>query len=509
MRIDTQNIALTLCALAFAADAMERPLAVSPVAGVKDPASVSFKWTAVTGAVSYTLMAAPSPDFAPRYTKTVDAGAATSATLTGLWPDKEYCWRVAAKDENGKTGAKSFPAYFRTAPRPDGRKGDGVPRVSLLADGCYADDILTVDISGDTFRQRVLADGTEKIYMGHTYTALSSDRKTVWAMFTSGRDHGDADTGPLARTTDGGRTWTRHDERLPVDFRATHYASPILRSFCKPDGSMRYLVFSRDCRSGGKLLVTYSDDLCETWQYAPPTSIVVGMGPTGFMRLKDGRIALFGQTPGGKAVCLSIWMSISTDGGLTWPEPRIVVPGMKGKRFCEPFCIRSPDGAKLALILREQTHTGRSMVAFSSDEGGTWTTPIDTPWGLTGDRHEGTLLSDGRLFIAFRDRALGSSTAGQYVGWVGTWDDLEQCRPGQYRVKLLRHYRDNRRWWSWYDCGYGGVHELADGTILCTTYLKNAPDGRRQSVVSTYFKIAETDKMCENMRRAARCAKDR
>ena len=153
--------------------------------------------------------------------------------------------------------------------------------------------------------------------------------------------------------------------------------------------------------------------------------------------------------------------------------------------------------------MREQSHTGCSMVAFSSNEGETWTPPIDTPWGLTGDRHEGTLLSDGRLLIAFRDRAVGSSTAGQYVAWVGTWEDLENCRPGQYRIKLLQHHRDGRRWWSWFDCGYGGVHELADGTIVCTTYLKNASDNRRHSVMSTYFKIAETDAKLAEMRAKA------
>ncbi len=488
MRIDAENVAMTLCVLALAAVAIEKPKAVTPVSRVADPSAVRFEWTAIGDAASYTLIAAPSPDFAPMYTKTVEAGLATSAKLGGLWPDKEYCWRVIAKGTNGTVLAKSFPAYFRTAPSP-----------TVPPDCRYADDIPLVDISGDTSRQRILADGTLTRYMGHAYTIMAPDRKTVWAMFTSGADHAVADTGPLARTTDGGRTWLRFDERLPVDFRSTHHGSPIIRSLRKPDGSFRYVVFTRDAKKGGRLQVTYSDDLGESWQYAPTTSIKVGMGPTGFIGLKNGKAALFGQTPG-KNEKVGIWMSVTPDCGETWPTPRIVVPPMKGKYFCEPFCIRSPDGSKLALILREQTHTGRSMVSFSSDEGETWTTPVDTPWGLTGDRHEGTLLGDGRLFIAFRDRAIGSSTAGQYVGWVGTWDDLENCRPGQYRVKLLRHFRDNRRWWSWYDCGYGGVHELADGTILCTTYLKNAPDERRHSVMSTRFKISETDALWAKMK---------
>ena len=118
MRIDAENIAMTLCAAALAAVAIEKPKAVAPVSCEVDPAAVRFEWTAIGDAASYTLIAAPSPDFAPMYTKTVEAGLATSAKAFGLWPDAEYCWRVIAKGTNGTALAKSFPAYFRTAPSP-------------------------------------------------------------------------------------------------------------------------------------------------------------------------------------------------------------------------------------------------------------------------------------------------------------------------------------------------------------------------------------------------------
>ena len=368
-----------------------------------------------------------------------------------------------------------------------------------------ADDMPLIDISGDAMRQTIIDDGTESVYKGHIYSTLGPDGQTVYAMYTSGDDHESAGAGPFAKSSDAGRTWKRLDKNLPQWFKREHLHSPILRSLKRPDGSTRFVVFSRDATNSIVTLV--SDDLGASWRKGPGVKVTACMGPTGLIALKDGRTALFGQTGRiprelrkSKSGEQKIWMSVTADGGDSWSVPRIIA-AMDGKDFCEPFCVRSPDGRSLALILREQTHEGRSKVCFSRDEGETWGSPVDTPWGLTGDRHEGTLLSDGRLFIAFRDMAIGSATAGQYVAWVGTWEDLEKCRPGQYRVKLLHHYADTRRKWSWYDCGYGGVHQLADGTIVCVTYLKNAPDVRRHSVMSTRLKIDETDEL---WKRAAR-----
>ena len=134
------------------------------------------------------------------------------------------------------------------------------------------------------------------------------------------------------------------------------------------------------------------------------------------------------------------------------------------------------------------------MMAFSHDEGRTWTTPADTPWALTGDRHEGVLLPDGRYVIAFRDQAVGSPTRGQYMAWVGTFDDLLNGRNGQCRIHLLKHHGIIGQFpgGSW-DTGYSGVELLPDGTIVCTTYTRHFADDRQSSVVSTRFKISEID----------------
>ena len=367
---------------------------------------------------------------------------------------------------------------------------------TLCASQCCS--VPVVDISGDRSRQTVIAAGTPEIYQGHPTTLLADDGKTIFCVWTTG--HG-GPCGKMARSDDGGLTWTRLDDRLPAVYGRTHRNCPVLQKVVGPDGKMRYCVFSAKAKEGKGMGILMSEDMGETWKEIPCAShLSSGMPPTGFMRLKDGTCALFGQVHTDRTVKTDkpaddqdVWMSVSKDGGFTWGEMRVVAHADK-RNLCEPCCLRSPDGSTLALIMRENRHCGCSMMCFSSDEGRTWTKPVDTAWALTGDRHEAILLPDGRYVIAFRDQARGSRQLGQYLAWVGTWDDIVNARPGQYRIHLLKHYPDERKW-SYFDTGYSGIELLPDGTIVCTTYMKESDDDRKHSVVSTRFKIGETDRM--------------
>ena len=362
-----------------------------------------------------------------------------------------------------------------------------------------ADELPIVDISQEASRQTVIAEGTPDLYQGHPTTLLAADGKTMFCVWTT--NHG-GPCGPAARSGDGGRTWTRIDDQLPAEYR-NHRNCPTLQTVPRPDGSgVNYCVFSanRVKGTGGGLGILMSRDLGKNWQVMPPaTHLSAGMPPTGFLPLKDGTCALFGQIRKNPKVKTdrptddqSVWMSVSKDGGATWGASRIIAQ-KENKNLCEPFALRSPDGGEIALLMRENRHTARSMMCFSRDEGKTWTEPVDTCWGLTGDRHEGVQLPDGRWVIAFRDRALKSSTFGQYVAWVGTYDDIRNGRPGQCRIHLLKHHSSKEYGWSMFDTGYSGVELLPDGTIVCTTYSKHWPDARKSSVGSTRFKIEEID----------------
>jgi hypothetical protein len=136
-----------------------------------------------------------------------------------------------------------------------------------------------------------------------------------------------------------------------------------------------------------------------------------------------------------------VYRTRSVDGGLTWSAPETVA-GRTDVDLCGPGAIRSPDGATLALLLRENRRVRNSFVIFSTDEGETWSEPRELPAALTGDRHLARSAPDGRLVVSFRDMAAGSPTRGDWVAWVGTFEDLFRGREGQYRVRLM----DNRHW---------------------------------------------------------------
>ena len=368
-----------------------------------------------------------------------------------------------------------------------------------------ADRVPVVNISGDLSRQVVVAEGTQDRYEGHPTTLLADDGMTMFCVWTTG--HG-GPCGQMARSDDGCLTWTRLDATLPEVYGRTHRNCPVLQKGKGPDGQTRYFIYSAKAKEGRGLGILMSEDLGKTWREMPfQAHLSAGMPPTGFMELKDGTCALFGQVF--KSIAKSkdrpsddqvVWMSVSKDGGITWGPPRIVAEADL-RNLCEPCCLRSPDGSSLVLIMRENRHSGRSMMCFSHDEGQTWTTPVDTPWALTGDRHEGVLLPDGRYVIAFRDRAIGSDTYGQYMAWVGTWDDLVRVRPGQYRIHLLFHNGLGHVFpGSDCDTGYSGVELLKDGTLVCTTYTRHFADDRQSSVALTRFKIEETDSLCKKLK---------
>ena len=169
----------------------------------------------------------------------------------------------------------------------------------------------------------------------------------------------------------------------------------------------------------------------------------------------------------------------SRDGGLTWGELKPVCTHDTAS-LCEPGVVRSPDGKQLAMLLRENSRKYNSFVTFSNDNGLTWSAPRELPGALTGDRHTIRYLKDGRLFVSFRDMCHESPTRGDWVGWVGTYEDIAKGREGEYRVRLMKNYDGA-------DCAYPGVLILPDGTVVATTYGAWTP-GEKQYIVTVRFK---------------------
>jgi hypothetical protein len=179
-----------------------------------------------------------------------------------------------------------------------------------------------------------------------------------------------------------------------------------------------------------------------------------------------------------------VYTTLSKDGGLTWSVP-VPIAMLPDANLCEPGALRSPDGKEIAVLLRENSRKYNSFVIFSKDEGLSWTEPRELPAALTGDRHVARYAPDGRLFITFRDTTHVSPTKGDWVGWVGTYDDIVQGREGQYRVRIMDNTKGA-------DCTYPGLELLPDGTFVTTTY-GHWTEGEPPYVVSVRLKLAELD----------------
>lgn len=343
-----------------------------------------------------------------------------------------------------------------------------------------------IDLSTQTQRQ-VVVDREPGQYLGHPTTVLLEDGKMMLCVYPRGHGRGGI---VLKRSTDGGLTWS---ERLPVPENwATSLEVPTLFRMTDPSGKKRLHLFS----GLYPIRMSVSEDDGNTWTPLTPIGDFGGIVALASMaQLKDGtHMGLFHDdgrflraTPGPPA--FRVFKILSKDGGLTWSEP-IEIASHPKAQLCEPGIVRSPDGAELAVLLRENSRRHRSFIVFSTDEGQTWTPPREMPASLTGDRHTGKYGPDGRLFISFRDMGKKSPTQGDWVGWVGTYADLHDGREGQYRVRLMDNHRNKSGWIG--DCAYPSVEVLPDGTFVTTTYGHWTPK-EPPYIVSVRFKLEELD----------------
>jgi len=342
-----------------------------------------------------------------------------------------------------------------------------------------------LDLAGDADRQ-VVVDREQGQYLGHPNTVLLADRKTILCVYPKGHGRGAI---VYKRSGDGGRTWS---ERLPVPENwATSKETPTIHRLSDPAGTERLVLFS----GLYPIRRAISTDSGKSWSPLAPIGEfggIVAMGDV--VRLTDGTYAAFFHDDGRffrnakERGQFRVYQTVSADGGLTWGEPTLVA-SLPYADLCEPGAVRSPDGGTLALILRENSRRFNSYAVFSQDEGKTWGEPRELAAGLTGDRHQFAYAPDGRLVAVFRDTTRESASRGDFVAWVGTYEDIEQGRDGQYRVRLL----DNTHGM---DCGYPGLEALPDGTFVATTYGHWAA-GEEPYVMAARFTLEECDRLLE------------
>jgi len=399
-----------------------------------------------------------------------------------------------------------FLPPLRLFPR-DSRKGNRyhVPHLALaiavvVISGCAKNasppppvsrgySVPLIDLAADTARQ-VVVDREPGQYLGHPTTVLLEDGRTMIAAYPKGHGRGAI---VMKRSGDGGLAWS---DRLPVPENwATSLETPTVHRVVAKDGTKRLIVWSG--LHPARLAV--SEDDGATWTPLEPAGdwggIVVmsslfelrpfGEGRYMAMFHDDGRF--FAEAPRQQdPVAFTLYKTLSEDGGLTWSAPEPVYRSSE-VHLCEPGVVRSPDGKTLAALLRENSRRRNSFVIFSKDEGRTWSEPRELPGALTGDRHTGKYAPDGRLLVSFRDMTHDSPTKGDWVAWVGRFDDIVKDREGQYRVRLMDNTKGA-------DCAYPGVEVLPDGTFVLTTY-GHWTEGADPYVVSVRLKLDELDRL--------------
>jgi hypothetical protein len=354
--------------------------------------------------------------------------------------------------------------------------------------------IPVVDISTQTYRQ-VIVDKSPTQYLGHADTVMLDDNKTIFAVYPIGHGRGPI---VLKKSVDQGLTWSKR-LIIPPDW-ATSDDVPTIHKITDPNGLTRLFVFTGHY----PIRMSVSEDMGNSWSKLKPIGDFGGIvAMTRILQLPNGKALAFFCDNGlyinescpqnkGTSVAGLCYMTRTDDGGLTWNPPKSF--GLCPlTHLCDPGPLFSPDKKQIAVLFRENNRKLNSHISFSDDSGNSWSTPKPLAAALTGDRHVARYAPDGRLVVVFRDTTLVSKTKGDFVAWVGSYQDILNGTEGQYRIRLLdNHYSSVKKNDS--DCGYAGLEVLSDGSFIATTYghfIENEP----AFIMSVRFKLCETDKI--------------
>ena len=141
-----------------------------------------------------------------------------------------------------------------------------------------------MDISGDTKRHVIVARGTDKDYQGHCDTVLMADGKTMfaaWCMNHAGH------LGPLARSDDGGLTWST-PLSVPSNWQEVKRTTPVLHRLTDPHGVERLFIFG-GCDFPGNLRRAFSEDGGKTWSPMAELGLVGEVAPKSILPFDGGK----------------------------------------------------------------------------------------------------------------------------------------------------------------------------------------------------------------------------
>lgn len=332
--------------------------------------------------------------------------------------------------------------------------------------------------------------GTERQYLGQPDMVMLNDNKTLITAYPIG--HG---KGPLVlqMSYDAGETWV--EKETPSSW-ARSQETPTIYKLNMSNGKER-LILITGCPGWGDgstgWNTSYSDDGGETWtEYKhwytniddKPNNVIVAM--SSLVQLKDENGNLIDKWMGVYHnygyTNYKTYLTFDEQGNEQWSKPEPYLSEYRSiessYQICEVGMFRSPDGNRIVALARSQSHQHKSVMFYSDDEGETWSEPEDVQGALQGERHKAVYDPiTGRLVVTFREIILdynqngiiepGDWRAGEWVAWVGTYEDLMQQNEGEYRIMLKEDFAQNT--YSG-DTGYAGIVVQPDGTFIMNSY---------------------------------------
>ena len=360
---------------------------------------------------------------------------------------------------------------------------------------CISNRLKTVNLDEKYISVIEKSPGTERQYLGQPDMLKTSTGRLISA-YPQG--HG---KGPIIMqiSDDGGLTWSEYHNK-PKSWEGSQ-ETPTLYTLSLQDGSEKLIMISA-CPGWGVdsnnhrygFNTSISNDNGNTWsEYKHWYTQVKGKdNPTivamaSLVHLKDDKGEYIDKWLGVyhdyQYFNYKTYLSFDEQGNEIWSTPELLMPEYreieKTYQICELGMIRYEKEDLIIAVGRSQSHNNPSVLLTSKDEGNTWSYPKDLPGSLSGERHK--LIYDkieAKLVISFREIIYDLNgnnifdghddwICGDWLVWVGSFEDLLAQKEGDYRIRLKEDFTQSPKKG---DTGYAGIEILDDQTLVMHAY---------------------------------------